>query len=204
MSLTLINSIDAALLTRPGWLFDCDGTLAATMKLHHRSWSHAINLQVAKPFTFDWAYFCSMGGMSTEDTCSRLLAQHGLALDPEVIRKHTDAWLGEHLEVHLEGRPEVISLLHHVRAGGAKTAVASGGTRHHVGITLRKLQLESHFEAVVTCEDVVRSKPHPDLFLEAARRIGLNPADCVVIEDSPRGKEAAEAAGMPCIMVEPK
>lgn len=204
MSLTLINSIDAALLTRPGWLFDCDGTLAATMKLHHRSWSHAINLQVTKPFEFDWAYFCSMGGMSTEDTCSRLLAQHGLALDPEVIRQHTDAWLGEHLEVHLEGRPEVISLLHHVRASGAKTAVASGGTRHHVGITLRKLQLESHFEAVVTCEDVVRSKPHPDLFLEAARRIGLNPVDCVVIEDSPRGKEAAEAAGMPCIMVEPK
>jgi HAD superfamily hydrolase (TIGR01509 family) len=49
----------------------------------------------------------------------------------------------------------------------------------------------------------VRSKPHPDLFLAAADRLGLKPADCVVIEDSPRGKEAADAAGMPCILVEP-
>jgi HAD superfamily hydrolase (TIGR01509 family) len=204
MSFELIRSVDPGLLARPGWLFDCDGTLAATMKLHHHSWSHAINLQVVTPFEFDWAYFCSMGGMSTEDTCSRLRAQHGLILDADTIRRDTDTWLGEHLEIHLEGRPEVIHLLHHVRAGGAKTAVASGGTRHHVGLTLRKLQLEPHFEAVVTCEDVPRSKPHPDLFLEAARRLGLKPADCVVIEDSPRGQEAAEAAGMPCVMVEPR
>ena len=52
-------------------------------------------------------------------------------------------------------------------------------------------------------EDAARSKPHPDLFLAAAARIGVDPADCVVLEDSPRGKEAADAAGMACILVEP-
>ena len=52
-------------------------------------------------------------------------------------------------------------------------------------------------------EDAARSKPHPDLFLAAADRLGLKPADCVVLEDSPRGKEAADAAGMECILVEP-
>lgn len=203
MSLELVRTVDPALLARPGWLFDCDGTLAATMRLHHGSWTHAISVQLGRPFVFDWGFFCSMGGMSTEDTCARLRERHGLALDPAAIRADTDAWLAEHLEARVEGRPEVLGLLHHVRAGGSRTAVASGGTRHHVAVTLRKLRLEPHFEAVVTCEDVPRSKPHPDLFLEAARRIGLRPADCVVIEDSPRGREAAEAAGMPCVMVEP-
>jgi len=203
MSLELVRATDPALLGRPGWIFDCDGTLAATMRLHHGSWSHAIVRQLGRPFVFDWAFFCSMGGMSTEDTCARLRERHGLELDPGLIRRHTDEWLDEHLEARVEARAEVVALLHHVRAGGSRTAVASGGTRHHVGVTLRKLALEPHFEAVVTCEDAPRSKPHPDLFLEAARRLGLRPADCVVIEDSPRGREAAEAAGMPCVMVEP-
>jgi HAD superfamily hydrolase (TIGR01509 family) len=203
MSLALVSATDPALLARPGWLFDCDGTLAATMRLHHGSWTHAIGRQLGRPFVFDWAFFCSMGGMSTEDTCVRLRERHGLELDPGLIRTHTDEWLAAHLEARVEARPEVVGLLHHVRAAGARTAVASGGTRHHVGVTLRKLRLEPHFDAVVTCEDAPRSKPHPDLFLEAARRIGIPAADCVVIEDSPRGREAAEAAGMACVMVEP-
>jgi HAD superfamily hydrolase (TIGR01509 family) len=53
-------------------------------------------------------------------------------------------------------------------------------------------------------EDAQRSKPHPDLFLAAAERLKIHPRDCVVVEDSPRGKEAADAAGMACILVEPK
>jgi HAD superfamily hydrolase (TIGR01509 family) len=69
--------------------------------------------------------------------------------------------------------------------------------------TLKQIDITHLFDAIITAEDAARSKPHPDLFLAAADRLGLKPADCVVIEDSPRGKEAADAAGMPCILVEP-
>lgn len=163
---------------------------------------YAIECHTGVPFDFDWAFFCSMGGMSTEGTCDRLREQHGLNLDPNIIRTHTNNYLDTHLEAGLEPRNHVIAVLHHVRRTGARTAVASGGTREHVSRTLRKLQLEPHFEAIVTCEDVTHQKPAPDIFLEAARRIGRAPSDCVVIEDSPRGREAAEAAGMACVMVE--
>ena len=202
MSDSLLRSLDAALLARPGWIFDCDGTIAATMRLHRLSWMHAIERQTGAPFDFDWALFCSMGGMSTEGTCERLREKHGLELDPTLIRVHTNDYLDVHLEAGVEPRDHVLAVLHHVRAAGARTAVASGGTREHVGRTLRKLALAPHFDAVVTCEDVLRQKPAPDIFLEAARRIGREPAECVVIEDSPRGREAAEAAGMACVMVE--
>lgn len=203
MSDALLATLGEELLGRPGWIFDCDGTLARTMRLHHRSWTYAIERQTGRPFDFDWGFFCSMGGMSAEDTCLRLRERHGLQLDVGAIRLHTDEWLDLHLEDNVEGRPEVLAVLDHVRGRGTRTAVASGGTRPHVTRTLRKLGLLGRFEAVVTCEDAPRSKPHPDLFLEAARRIGMAPGDCVVIEDSPRGREAAEAAGMPCVMVEP-
>lgn len=203
MSRLLLDTLDPALLRRPGWIFDCDGTLARTMRLHQRSWMHAIERQTGRPFDFDWAFFCSMGGMSAEDTCARLRERHGLELDVRLIRAHTDEWLQGHLEANVEGRPEVIAVLEHVHDLGSRTSVASGGTREHVTVTLRKLDLLPRLHAVVTCEDTPRSKPHPDLFLEAARRMGVAPADCVVIEDSHRGREAAEAAGMPCVMVEP-
>lgn len=203
MSRELLDALDPALLARPGWIFDCDGTLARTMRLHQRSWAHAIERQTGKPFDFDWEFFCSMGGMSAEDTCVRLRERHGLRLDVALVRAHTDEWLQGNLEANVEGRPEVLAVLDHVLGLGSRTAVASGGTREHVTLTLRKLEILPRFHAVVTCEDTPRSKPHPDLFLEAARRIGVPPADCVVIEDSPRGREAAEAAGMPCVMVEP-
>lgn len=202
MSDSLLRALDATLLARPGWIFDCDGTLAATMRLHQRSWMYAIERQTGTPFDFDWEFFCSMGGMSTEGTCDRLRERHGLDLDASVIRAHTHDYLDLHLEAGVEPREHVLAVLRHVRGAGARTAVASGGTREHVTRTLRKLALEPHFDAVVTCEDVTRQKPAPDIFLEAARRIGRAPADCVVIEDSPRGREAALAAGMACVMVE--
>jgi beta-phosphoglucomutase-like phosphatase (HAD superfamily) len=176
MSRLLLDALDPALLGRPGWIFDCDGTLARTMRLHQRSWMHAIERQIGRPFDFDWAFFCSMGGMSAEDTCLRLRERHGLALDVTLIRAHTDEWLQANLESNVEGRPEVIAVLEHVHSRGSRTAVASGGTREHVTLTLRKLELLPRLHAVVTCEDAPRSKPHPDLFLEAARRIGMPPA----------------------------
>lgn len=203
MSDALLSTLADDLLARPGWIFDCDGTLARTMRLHQRSWMHAIERQIGQPFDFSWEFFCSMGGMSAEDTCLCLRERHGLVLDVGLIRAHTDEWLHRNLEAGLEGRPEVIAVLEHVHARGSRTAVASGGTREHVTLTLRKLDLMPRLHAIVTCEDAPRSKPHPDLFLEAARRIGIHPAECVVIEDSHRGREAAEAAGMPCVMVEP-
>ena len=67
--------------------------------------------------------------------------------------------------------------------------------------TLEALGIHAHFAAVVTCEDVVRPKPAPDTYLEAARRMGVEPARCLVFEDTPLGIQAATAAGMQSVLV---
>jgi HAD superfamily hydrolase (TIGR01509 family) len=96
----------------------------------------------------------------------------------------------------------VVALARQAVARGLKVAVASGGSRKHVQTTLRAIGVETLFPVVVVSEDVSRVKPAPDLFLLAAKKLGVAPASCLVIEDSPRGREAADAAGMACLLVE--
>lgn len=185
------------------YIFDCDGTLAATMRLHHRSWARAVGIQVGREFDFPWDLFCSMGGMSTADTCRRLHEHYGFRLDPARIVHDAEAFLDAHLDT-VEPVPEVVALAHHAKRSGMGVAVASGGYGPHVRRTLKAIGLEHFFPVVATVEEVRFSKPAPDLFLLAAQRLRVDPLRCLVIEDSPRGREAAEAAGMACLMVEPK
>jgi HAD superfamily hydrolase (TIGR01509 family) len=80
-------------------------------------------------------------------------------------------------------------------------AVASGGFRRQIERTLDALGIRRLFNTVVCVEDYARGKPFPDPFLEAARRLNVPPAECVVFEDSPLGVQAAEAAGMQFVIV---
>ena len=80
-------------------------------------------------------------------------------------------------------------------------AVASGGVRRIVHEQLRHIELYECFETIVTAEDTERHKPDPDVFLEAARRLGVSPSACRVYEDGDPGIEAARRAGMECIDV---
>jgi HAD superfamily hydrolase (TIGR01509 family) len=86
-------------------------------------------------------------------------------------------------------------------AGQKPLAVASGGHRRIVMTTLRGLGIAELFQAVVCAEDYINGKPAPDPFLEAARRLGVPPEQCLVFEDTSIGIAAAEAAGMKWVRV---
>ncbi len=85
--------------------------------------------------------------------------------------------------------------------GKQKMAVASGGTRALVHRQLKQIKIIEWFETIVTCEDTERHKPDPDVFLEAADRLGVRPKHCRVYEDGEPGIEAARRAGMQCVDV---
>ena len=90
-------------------------------------------------------------------------------------------------------------LISGLKSEGVPLAVGSSSNRDLVRLVLDRIGVEHAFEVVVSGDDVGRSKPAPDIFLEVARRLGLLPADCVVIEDSANGVRAAKAAGMGCV-----
>jgi HAD superfamily hydrolase (TIGR01509 family) len=94
----------------------------------------------------------------------------------------------------------VVKLIHEY-AGKLPMAVATGGTRAICTKTLQSMNLLHHFAHLVTADDVAHGKPAPDIFLEAARRLGVPPAQCCAFEDADLGLQSARAAGMPVIDV---
>jgi HAD superfamily hydrolase (TIGR01509 family) len=95
--------------------------------------------------------------------------------------------------------PGAFSLIRALSSAGVPIAVGSSSHRNLVELVLSQTGLADRFTAVVSGDDASRSKPHPDIFLEAARRLGVLPGRCVVIEDSTNGVAAAKAAGMFCV-----
>jgi len=95
--------------------------------------------------------------------------------------------------------PDGLELLR--RTDGWRVALATGSMRHEAELALRALGIRDCFQAIVAREDCVHGKPNPEPFLRAADGLGVSPARCVVVEDSPGGIQAAKAAGMACVAV---
>lgn len=186
-----------------GYIFDCDGTLAASMILHHGAWESSVRRQVGGNWAFPWDFFCTLGGMSTADTVAVLEARYGFRIDIGKLLPDYHAYLAEHIR-EVTPIPETCAFARRMAAAGARLAVASGGFRKEVGEILETIGVADIFPVVVASEDVERCKPAPDLFLLAAERLGVPAAECAVLEDSPKGFDAAAAAGMAWIPVFPR
>jgi HAD superfamily hydrolase (TIGR01509 family) len=181
-----------------GYIFDLDGTLVDTMPLHYSAWEAALRgAGLVGPL--DRELFYELGGMPSRKVAVLLGARHGLTLDPEKVYLEKEALFKGSLQ-KLELVAPVIEFARRV-ARDHPVAVASGGTRDVVRSTLEKTGLAPLFPIVVTADDVLHGKPAPDMFLMAARLMGVAPADCLVFEDGQPGIKAAEAAGMKWVFV---
>ena len=133
-----------------------------------------------------------------------LIAEAGLTLDPQAIALEKEQMYYDSLAAGGGVKPiaTVIELARSHRSQGP-LAIASGSVRRLVVRTLETLGISDWFAAIVAAEDTTRHKPEPDVFLEAARRIGADPAACIVYEDTDIGLEAARRAGMTAVDVRP-
>lgn len=179
-----------------GIVFDCDGTLADTMPAHWEAW-RAVTKRHGIHFTEERFY--ALGGVPTWQILEMLSREQGLTIDPKAVAHEKEQ---TYLDCLKEVRP-VHAVVEVARAhqGKIPLAVASGGTQKVINMVLTRLQIREWFHSVVTSEDVTRQKPAPDIFLEAARRIGVPPEFCVGYEDTDLGMQAIRSAGMKAIDV---
>ncbi len=179
-----------------GIIFDCDGTLADTMPLHWQAW-RAVTTRHGIHFTEDRFY--ALGGVPSRHILQMLAREQNLSIDPHAVAKEKEETYLERL-AHVGPIETVVSVAreHH---GKVPMAVASGGTKRIIEMVLVHLNIREFFQAVVTSEDVVHQKPAPDIFLEAARRIGVPPQFCRGYEDTDLGMTAIRAAGMEAVDV---
>jgi beta-phosphoglucomutase len=175
-------------------LWDLDGTLIDSGEYHYEAWRET-SQAIGRPM--DRESFAESFGKKNETILREVLGDQA---DPHDIER-----IGEQKEeiyrrlVRERGialLPGAAHWLHRLRATGWRQALATSAPRGNVEAVLPRLGLERFFDAVVVAEDVVTGKPDPAIFLEAARRLGIPPADCIVVEDAPGGLLGARRAGM--------
>jgi beta-phosphoglucomutase-like phosphatase (HAD superfamily) len=179
-----------------GLVFDCDGTLADTMPLHWRAWQ-LVTQRHDLHFPIDRFY--SLGGVPSRDILKMLAAEQGRTIDYiAVAHEKEEAYLP--LMAQVEPIHAVVAIAQS-NFGKIPMAVASGGTQPIIIAVLEHLKIRHLFDAVVTSEMVANQKPAPDIFLEAARRIGVPPQFCRGYEDTDLGMTAIRSAGMDAVDV---
>ncbi|MFD9509188.1 HAD family hydrolase [Streptomyces mirabilis] len=186
-------------LGRTSVIFDLDGTLVDSEPNYFEAGRQTLAEQGITDFT--WAEHERYVGISTRETMALWKDRYGL-------RPPLDALLADMNRRYLELAraathvyPEMRKFVELLAAEGAPMAVASGSAPAAIEAILTGTGLAAHLTTVVSADEVAHGKPAPDVFLEAARRLEADPADCVVLEDAAPGAAAAHAAGMRCIAV---
>ncbi|HRD66432.1 MAG TPA: HAD family phosphatase [Candidatus Competibacter sp.] len=181
-----------------GLIFDCDGTLADTLPLHYTAWEETFaELGLPCPMEF----LIQHNGKPTDLIVTLYNVEFGRAIDVERFTMDKERRTLIRLD---QARPiEPVAALVRRYRGRLPMAVVSGSNRINVERTLQAIGLREPFAAVLTADDGLPPKPAPELFLEAARRLGVAPRACQAFEDADSGLEAARRAGMLATDVRP-
>lgn len=174
-------------------LFDFDGVLVDTEWAIYDAWHRTFQTN-GHPLPLEVYTQCIGSDFETWSPKTHLESLTGQSFDWHDLDERRQEEIVRDLAE--EGpMPGAVALLDRLIAAGIPRAVVSSSSHHWVDGWLERLGLTSKFDAVVCRGDAPRIKPAPDLYLEGARRLGLDPVDCLVIEDSLNGVKSAIAAG---------
>ncbi len=183
----------------PAVVWDVDGTLVDTAEQHFRAWQR-LAAEIGKPFTR--ADFAATFGMRNPEIIRKLFDPDATDAECAAIGGRKEGYYRESVrEQGVELLPGAARLLAEFAAAGWPQAVGSSAPPGNLDLLLGVTGIRKYFAAVVTGDDVTRGKPDPQVFLAAAKKLGVGPARCVVIEDAVAGVEAAKAGGMRCVAV---
>ncbi len=177
-----------------GYIFDCDGTLADSMSIHFEAWTQGLKAGGSKHELSPHG-FMSVAGMALVQTVEYWEENYGERINLDAVIKAKNAYFEENRDRIAPIEP-IVRFATGLHEQGRPIAVASGGRQVDVLWTLHHIGIADLFQVIVTADDVETAKPAPDLFLLAAKRLGIEPTECFVLEDSDLGIEAANLAGM--------
>jgi HAD superfamily hydrolase (TIGR01509 family) len=182
-----------------GAIWDLDGTLVDTEMNHYAAW-RALLREDGRELSHD--EFKPTFGLRNDDVLVQHFHVGGDAARIAALSERKEEFFRASLQRDgVATQPGALDLVRHLRALGARQAIASSAPPANIDLMMRLLGLRDHFAAIVSAEEVAHGKPAPDLVLRAAERLGLPATRCVVLEDAPAGIAAGKAAGCRVIAI---
>lgn len=180
-------------------IFDMDGLMFDTERVARCAWRQAMEDQ---GFEIEDSVYLLLVGRTAQDGKKILSQVYGEDFPYRQVNQLRQGYYAEELAANgVPVKPGLFELLQYLKEKNIKKAVASSTARKQVLSKLVSAGVSDQFEVVVGGDDAPVGKPAPDLFLEAARQLGVSPHDCLVLEDSEPGIRAAYAAGMLPVMI---
>ena len=177
-------------------IFDMDGVIAETEHAHivaEKQTMLKYGIKISEDELHEYT------GTTAKVMFTSLIKKHRLDTTFDRIFKEKEEILFKLLEEDVQPTKGVIDLLRKLRKMKVKLAVASSSHKRMIEYVLKKLEIIDFFDSIVGAEDIDRSKPDPEIFLISAKRLNVKPEECIVVEDSKLGVEAAKKAGMKCL-----
>jgi len=181
-------------------IFDLNGTMINDMEFHTKAWLNLLNDELGANLTWEEAKREMYG--KNQEVLVRILGpgRFTVAEMDELSIAKERGYQKEYLP-HLALLPGLAVLLEAAYQKNIPMAIGSAAIPFNIDFVLDNLNLHHYFKVIVSADDVKLSKPHPETYLSAAGLLGVNPADCLVFEDVPKGAEAAFNADMDCVIL---
>lgn len=182
------------------FIFDLNGTMVNDMPYHTKAWHSLLNEELGGNFTLNEVK-PQMYGKNQEVLVrmfgpGRFTADEMDRISVEKEKKYQREFLP-----HLKLIPGLFDFLAQAYEAGIPMAIGTAAIPINIDFVLDNLNIRHFFKAIVSADDVVFSKPHPETFLKAAELLGVPPTDCLVFEDVPKGAETAANAGMKAVII---
>lgn len=184
-----------------GVAYDMDDLMVRSDELHSLAWDGLLNKYAHSFDEIPKNIQAGFIGRRVIDILKEILNYFNLEIDLELAyQERTEIFL-KIVEENLQAMPGLETSLQLFKQNGYKVALASSGAKRYINLVLERFNISEYFDVIVSGDDVSIGKPHPETYLVAAKKLGILPEECLVLEDATKGVAAAKAAGCRCVAI---
>ena len=188
------------LYSMKAFIFDLNGTMINDMTYHTKAWQNLLNNELGGNFT--WAEVKPQMYGKNQEVLVRIFGNDRFTMDEmDQLSIQKEKKYQQEFLPYLELLPGLHDFLENAYQKNIPMAIGSAAIPFNIDFVLDNLNIRHYFKAIVSADDVEMSKPHPETFLKAGELLNIDPTDCIVFEDVPKGAEAASNAGMKTVII---
>lgn len=180
------------------FLFDLNGTIIDDMPYHIKAW-HRILTNLGSTISYEETKKQCYG--KNHELLERVFSGRFSDEEKDRMSIEKEKQYQQEFKPHLQLIPGLDNVLQKAHTEGIKMAIGSAAILFNIDFVLDGLSIRSYFDAIVSADNVAHSKPDPETFIKCAEELHIDPKDCLVFEDAPKGVEAAQRAGMDAVVL---